>query len=110
MKPGRELDALVAEKVMGWKWDEASAWSPSGSKYARDYPNMNGDSWWWLPEYSTDIAAAMKVLTHVMKSYRKKISIETYEGEAWSIKPCGTSSRSLPHAICLAALKALGAI
>lgn len=105
MEAGRELDALVAEKVMGIKghtylsWQEGSV-SPHG--IATGQRKVSGGP----KPYSTDVAAAFEVVAHVMKSYRSKISIETYDGEAWSIKPCGTSSKSLPHAICLAALKA----
>lgn len=51
MKPGRELDALVAEKVMGWRpgpdtWEEGPTFSLVLHSYG------------WSP--STDIAAAAK--------------------------------------------------
>jgi hypothetical protein len=98
VQAGRDLDALVAEKVIGISRHLIASSMEPGAKCAI----------YSLPHYSTDIAAAMAVITHVMKSYRSKVSIETYDGEIWSIKPCGTSSNSLPHAICLAALKAIG--
>jgi hypothetical protein len=80
---GRELDALVAEKVMGWVYREY--WgqlvpsehldAPMWSEWAQDksgdvcrhpinrMPNIpyRGDKP-WIPEYSTDISAAWEVV------------------------------------------------
>ncbi len=68
MRPGRELDAVVAEKVMGWKWispetpgnpllvsppdDKRQLWS--GIWDERGIPH-------YLPFYSIDISAAWEV-------------------------------------------------
>lgn len=79
MKPGRELDALVAEKVMGWK----RILSPEDARKClnahSDIPPAERvfqitelmDTWvnpagktfrGELPEYSTDIAAAWEIV------------------------------------------------
>ena len=65
MKPGRELDAKVAEKVMGW--DHVHCY-PGGNicfgrpddDYRRDYPNNVAYAKRVLA-YSTDIAVAFTV-------------------------------------------------
>ena len=54
MKPGRELDALVVEKVMGWKWLSGNPWAPS-----------------------TDIAAAWEVLE---KMRERGYTVEVFFG------------------------------
>ena len=57
MPAGREMDAWVAERVLDWKrrtgsiFSNESEWEP---------PNSVG--WDWLPESSTDIAAAWLVV------------------------------------------------
>lgn len=117
MNAGRELDALVAEKVMGWTWDENTAWSPTGSRNARV---ADGDLWWWLPPYSTDIAAAWEVVERIRERWELTIDsshrdpFNEYSLE-WTIDlrehylstipdiPC-FSSASLPHLVCLVAL------
>ena len=53
MKAGRELDALIAEKVMGWRLQ------------AEPYTCWNlpdGDQRIYTPNFSTDIAAAWRVV------------------------------------------------
>lgn len=120
MKAGRELDALVAERVMKTEkyWSVIFGGSHYGNfdsieKAKERAKEIQGDydaaviPYYDEPEYSTEISDAWAVVIKVMSTYKKKISIETYDGEIWSIKPCGTSSRSAPHAICLAALKAV---
>jgi hypothetical protein len=55
---GREMDMLIAVQVMGWVLTDVSAYSPTGSAWAR---NVHGDDD-WLEYYSTDIAAAWKLV------------------------------------------------
>jgi len=64
MKPGRELDALVAKKIMGWKLSaDASEWLDADGEYMKAaeywYIGGNDDILPWSP--STDIAAAWQV-------------------------------------------------
>lgn len=120
MKPGRELDALVAEKVMGWR-----AHSPG-------YPSLvdiNGVPTGWLasgqgsqgddPDFrpSTDIAAAWEVVERLggnmfQLHYDTRYGHENKTGWAVildGVVMCGFADTA-PHAICLAALKAAGVI
>jgi hypothetical protein len=119
--PGRELDTLVA-KVEGWTWDERQAVSPRGSKYSR----LALDPWWWLPFYSTNIAAAFQVMEKLHASGYVVILSNTSdspEDSKWSMsiykswkgrwteqKPTALAQETgdtAAHVICLAALKAL---
>lgn len=121
MKAGRELDAVVAEKVMGWKrvvvpkdYDGLNAgvtllsptataieWAPKGAYQL----------WHFCPLYSTDIAAAWRVVEKLIEP-----TIERH-GSRWSVTclreaPQDTrwievDADTAPLAICLAALKAV---
>lgn len=110
MNPGRELDALIAEKVLGWSWDEKTAISPSGSRNAV----KAGDPFWWLPEYSIDIAAAWEVVEK-MKQLDFNFTLQNDSFiSGWEAAFSKANSHtvwfreeSAPHAICLAALQAL---
>lgn len=123
LPPGRELDAAIAEKVFGWKlyqyFDEAPFEREASTP--EDYCRAaNNDGWYWSGEGaegeawqfkpSTDIASAWSVVEklnsapHYMPFYLKSEGMSEYiarfvdsEGEA----------DSAPHAICLAALKAV---
>lgn len=57
----RELDMKIAG-VMGWKWDQTTAWSPSGGRYAQHEGNL-----WWLPRYSSNWEDTMQVRDRVHK-------------------------------------------
>lgn len=115
MKPGRELDALVAEKVMGFRVKREDVaglalyaivrWPPvPGEWLARD-----------LPPYSTDIAAAWEVVEKM--SVKNGVEIWRHQAGCWVMEieigynandPIEGHGESAPHAICLAALKAKG--
>lgn len=136
LKAGRELDALVAEKVMGWVLVDAIirqsmglvlgpkefietkiiALTPPGKKEVESVPN-----------YSTDIAAAWEiVLEYQNRSLRfQLVPLANEEGEpGWQVEilkfePTNeftpwvetagfAQANTAPLAICLAALKALG--
>jgi len=92
MKPGRELDTLVAEKVMGLNHDKLDG-----------YPAY----------YSTDIAAAWEVVEKLIPDCFLTLQwIEGWEVSHFEPGPYGghmhlAHGDSAPHAICLAALKAL---
>ena len=96
MKPGRELDALVAEKIFGF-----------------EIPNPGG-MWETAPlPYSTSISAAwevvekMNLLDPERMLFRKENgywvigSLMDQPAEIWEKFAC----ESAPHVICLAALK-----
>ena len=118
--PGPEMDAAVAEHVMGWIYHPPSA-------------DTEGVAWWevpegdptrdrfgsadWPPCYSTDIAAAWPVLEKLRLKYTTvKIFaqngwsvalglIHADGGEVWTVL---VNAPTAPLAICKAALKAKG--
>lgn len=104
MKPGRELDALVAENVFGI---ESTTISPTGIDVLVKKGTVRP-----IPHYSTNIAAAWEVVERF--SYftitQSKLDKELYHAEfkgrlgEFFI----AEGESAPHAICLAALKAVG--
>ena len=116
MPAGSEMDALVAEKVMGSvpcdKWRTLTAYPPQWIKgkaeceHAICYP-LEGP-----PNYSTSIAAAWKVVEKIREDYEPRIELWD---EGWEVTILtGTdrgsaSGRALtaPLAICRAALKAV---
>ena len=99
MNPGRELDALVAEKVFG----------ETIFKHKAD---------WEPPEYSTDISAAWEVVNKLSGGFYFSIDGQwrsQLTGKiSWrsrfkpSLDAPYISGDTAPHAICLAALKAVG--
>lgn len=126
MKPGRELDVLIAEKIMGdvrgvedyREYERLSGLVKPGVlcenslkatvlsvKYAGPYGYGVGN---FFPRYSTDIAAAWEVVEK-FKNCGTRITLyisntDSYEAE---IDCSGVSSafgESIPHAICLVAL------
>lgn len=125
MKPGRELDALVAEKVMGWKKDRVRVgrnsgdgttfWTIDALRFGdrihalepHDQPlNVPG-----LPPYSTDIAAAWEVVDN-MRARNLEFEISSAPHRLPWLAKFGRRAEPAPtpaHAICLAALKAVGA-
>lgn len=121
MEPGRELDLLVAEKVMGYKIAEVKGDAVVSSKISagsNDNPWLNKE----LKPYSTDIAAAWEVVEKMKKEFiQTEIIIWQTGHKARISKFAGTSlnvialinhveaeGESAAHAICLAALKAKG--
>jgi hypothetical protein len=119
---GRELDALVAEKVMGWVLTRRG-----GEGKYRDTMYWNGAQdkgsqvdWHWHP--STDIAAAMQVVEKMFSdgwAVELTRNIDNGKPEAWEAGFYGGNERnglyktaycdSLALAICRAALSlALG--
>lgn len=115
LKPGRELDAVIAEKVMGWKRIDSISWSqpiPSGLAIQR----LEFE----LPNFSTDTEAAWQVVEtidmpfHLVKSTDKMPNLVRPRGEKYLCtftidygNHVAAGSDTAPHAICLAALKAV---
>ncbi|MBU7319007.1 BC1872 family protein [Paenibacillus oleatilyticus] len=119
MKPGRELDALVA-KAMGWtnfspidpNCDHAVGVDGYRRNFALDPSDGKQKP---FPLYSTDISAAWEVVEKFPLSIIERTEI--FVGEVTytiTIYPRSDSdafytesSREFPHAVCLAALLAL---
>jgi hypothetical protein len=101
MNAGRELDALVAEKVMG-----ADVVVRDGRAY------INGNPYDRLPNYSTDIAHAWQIVER-MADWR--VVIERVPSGEWEVMFDtrrvfeNVKADTLPLAICRAALAAVGA-
>lgn len=92
MKPGRELDALIAEKIMGWsncQKCEYATWLPdktiiSHGEQWRGNPPSNGiieqlsdeinPRWYPIKNYSTDIHAAFEIVDKLMSQPRKEMA------------------------------------
>lgn len=120
MKPGRELDALVAEHVMGLEpWPEQlPSWKCKAFK-AKHVPHGQKAKPCIPPEYSTNIAAAWKVIEKIKTSESWLAIWQTIDTGKWYIElqlddgtkigwanDCDTA----PQAICLAALKYKGIV
>lgn len=122
---GRKLDALVAEKVMGRKWDEARCricgWPIVDNQMKgcvkdncsmRPYPDRHADE---PASYSTDLAAAWRVVEQLtasgfhfllLKSADSKLSIASFYLGPQDRSDESATDSSTTLAICLAALKA----
>ncbi|GED18097.1 BC1872 family protein [Aneurinibacillus migulanus] len=115
MKAGRELDIVVAEKVMGWVVDGDIIENADFDEQGRcTFPSgdylMNKETREPLPNYSTNIADAWEVVEQLndTESYLD-IKIQSCI-DGWFVDYCNerTVAETAPHAICLAALKAVG--
>lgn len=117
---GRELDAEVAERVM--KFEEVER--VSGTFYYHnvkmDLESETGGRWRSpVPAFSTSIAAALEVVEKMLGAFT--FDCGSYNGRTWQAtfhsvekiirREAGSATneiaRSLPEAICLAALAAL---
>jgi len=118
---GRELDAAVAERVMGWKWQEHGSggtrrrllWSPDGKCGCRRWENDGQEEILDdLPHYSTDIAAAWEVV-----EWMHEFGVQMWAGydsdgnpfAAYNDGDCHPylSADTVPQAICRLALMAV---
>lgn len=104
MKPGEDLDALIAEKVMGWTCD-------TSFRPARFFPpgeTILANGAYSPPEYSTDIAAAWLVVEKISEKYRMDIKVDRgFTTVLIDEKDVYISEKTSPYAICLAALRAV---
>lgn len=121
MKPGRELNALVAEKVMGF---EVKPYESLKGVATPDYGGslwmFAGGAWQVIPHFSTDIAAAWEVFMQMpLRHPQDKSAYLTMDRDGDGYFAVGYSDRQgdwllrersteAPHAICLAALRAKG--
>ncbi len=121
MQAGRELDALIAEKVMGWT-DVTKTPTMANGLDGMGLPPHDGPPknrmFSSFPAYSTDIAAAFEVVEKVSADYKwdfnciyrepndGKWAFGTYDrdGSFYPRNEAGTA----PLAICLSALEAVG--
>ena len=115
MKAGRELDALIAEKVMGklllYKLHEMETMARKTKAGAERVDRM-------VPRYSTQIADAWLVVEKLVEmgcyvdigvdEHGGQVQLDSFGGEddRWVLGE-STRAATAPLAICLAALKAV---
>lgn len=130
LEEGSELDALVAEKVMGAQWVPYTWYDGSAKLYLLEQGGKppKGDDFdlledgrivgWNMPEYSSDMAAAWRVVEYIWKTKQMMIELERSYGmdgtsKGWSCRFGGFDdgvyalADTMPLAICRAALKAV---
>lgn len=107
MKPGRELDRLVAEKVMGWRtcpnvFPGGVGWD-TGEERLRNWRS-------WSP--STNIAHAWEVVEKVTAITGPRVdgvpSATRFMQQWYTLDLWASSAQEAAHAICLTALTAVG--
>jgi len=100
-KPGRELDALIAEKVMGWrkanKYEERCYWhTKEGRKLDWLYKSTGEyyecDCLFWNP--SEDISAAWEVVEKIKTNYCKDKELQGY---GFILETCTEGYSDLPQ-------------
>lgn len=131
LPPGRELDALIAEKVMGWRREKVprDARGESGGsdmlvppffyQTAYDLPPLGQiHLTYFVPRYSTEFEVARRALLDKLPDrwltafdgrwHIRETLCVTHQGESgeatYETRPLA-SGETLAHAICLAALK-----
>jgi hypothetical protein len=124
---GREVDAEIAERIMGAVWRQNSTGTvrvlaPLEDEYLSQFPiatpelMLAGDWNRWIPEYSTSIAAAMQVVEAMRGSgccvhidafpdLEYKVAVRKETGECFNSD--AEPFDALPFAICRCALTAL---
>lgn len=115
----REIDVLVAEKIMGWTEIE-QRWTPLGLVSYGNTPEPDNKNH-LVPNYSTNMGAAWLVVGKLAERYNGDFSVNVYQRE--SFKPnwrctmtvfsrpiAGYTRDSAPMVICLTALKAVGVV
>lgn len=122
---GRELDALVAVKVMGWQMFPYFRFLSAGNcelSYCPPGAEVHISTVREVPPYSTDITAAWRVVERMHESDQWRFALE-FSGRKCNVeatfdvwRPEGHrvakewgGEQDVAYVICLAALKAVGA-
>jgi hypothetical protein len=133
MPAGREMDALIAEKVFGLEvYRSKRDWIQTGMPHMAEWSEAVGYPAYWhppfelatyVPEYSTNLIAAWEVVGE-LKNYDYWLNLtfemtyfpsEDKTRMAWQVnfrgRKCGFGCSDNPAlAICRAALKAVGEV
>lgn len=106
---GRELDALVAEKVMGWTMLASCPMHISGCSTAGIAPGQQYSS--HVPDYSTSIEAAWQVVGKITALDSTHIFVlrRFYDGWHCAFGAISYEADTAPLAMCRAALQAVEA-
>lgn len=89
MPIGREMDAMIAEKVFEWRVvdREAMAFWPSleeVKKIVKENPHVLGINYHGCPEFSADVGAAFQVVAKMQgRGYWLELKSPFFEGEQW---------------------------
>lgn len=114
----REIDAIVAEKVMGWVSNYPGGWPhpPMDTPNRKQYMDSEGCT--VIPNYSSSIEAAWQIIEklitqgHYVNIFSTEYSTPTREnGPGWGCQVSSDDTSlddTAPMAICLAALKTVG--
>jgi len=122
MNPGPELDALVAEKVMGWSVSEdGTVWRDESLKYPDRLPLLEwhpstqiGDAWQVVEKVKETTGGALMIISRAKDALVAWAPFDA-QWEETSRNPMTmrvllssyVEAPTVPHAICLAALKAV---
>lgn len=125
-EPGRELDALISEKVFGRTVIRISKEEALDLMALRSYQSASGrmemiqtllmgvdsETREPPPHYSTDIAAAWEVVEK-LNPKEDEFRLVNFRGQGWEctfrfFRGDREEGETVPHSICLAALKAIG--
>ena len=134
---GRELDALIAERLFGWRWHnceyigQSSVASPVYRTMFAEPKELEKNTSWrcvamdnphsgvrkkqeWTPHYSTSIADAWQVVEHIWNVLEKDISVTFAAGsiscdigDLLGEAVAEVFADTAPLAICRAALLAM---
>jgi hypothetical protein len=124
LQPGRELDALVAERFFGARWmmhplsSKGCEYLIDGEKFRTPYLGMRISTGEFvefsaLPRYSTDMGAAWAIVEKLQSlgfyvSISKPPDMVTWDVRGWIDENYTRRfighAETAPHAICLAAL------
>ncbi len=127
LKPGPELDALVAERVMGWSQIHLGSRSSHRGEFGT---RMHGETGYYgirpgdqdtlitrVKSYSTDMAAAWGAVDCMREKHQATFRLFTnrydevarcrFLFDSLDLNMDLVEGQTAPHAICLAALKAL---
>ena len=103
IEAGRELDALIAEKVMGLTLGPA----PMSANFEITCVKLGDHKWRNISYYSTDIGAAWEVVENLGESNFALARGQEHWTAGFSTTNgmAGENADTAPEAICLAALK-----
>jgi len=115
MKAGIKLDKIIAEKLFGDRFEYHRKWKGYYRPWEEDPIAFEP-----CPRYSTDISAAWRIVEKLLQILpHQDFHMEHWsdgDGDSgWQVSTCfelgdwkkWVKAKTLPHAICLAALKAI---
>jgi hypothetical protein len=122
MPAGREIDALVAQMVFGWKYAAQLLFPPNDHPAMIEHWAANWDEHGnpnWLPHYSENISRAWEIVDEMCKrQFRYEVGgnfmglghiYAAFDNEQWADgnPPSKAFAETVPLAICRSALLTL---